>query len=150
MLGASPFLGHSQHPPRPPQLQDSHLMMPGSPRPLPGCPRQGRSALLGVSRALRARAWPQPTPTSGWFGPLALAVPGWHRAATAGTAGTAPAPALPLRDPPGRSREPSKHVLTLPQEQPPGSPRLSAAPSLQLVPSAGFLLPRYGFGFNNS
>lgn len=70
------------------------------------------------------------------------------RAAHAATTGTAPV--LPLRDPPGRSRRTSKCILTLPQEQPLGSPRLSAAPSLQLVRSAGFLLPRYGFGFNNS
>lgn len=114
------------------------------------------SATLGawVGRALRAGASSELSSTS----PHPLRVwslgscrcPARCRAAHAATTGTVEAPELPPRDPPGRSRGPSKCLLMLPQEQPLGSPRLSAAPSLQLVRSAGFLLPRYGFGFNNS
>lgn len=71
MLRASPFLGHNRHPACPPQLPDGHLMMPGSPRPLPGCPWQGQSALLGVSRALQTRAGRCPSlhPPLGGLGP---------------------------------------------------------------------------------
>lgn len=84
------------------------------------------------------------------FGPLALPVPGTVQSSTRSYRGHCAGSSASPAGPPGRSRGPSKCILMLPQEQPLGSPRLSAAPSLQLVRSAGFLLPRYGFGFNNS
>lgn len=52
--------------------------------------------------------------------------------------------------PPGRPQGEALSPAPTPPGALRGSPRLSAAPSRQLFRSGGFLLPRYGFGFNNS
>lgn len=119
----------------------------------PRFPRSPRHAVPGSAELCEqgpAASSAPPVRTRCTFGPLALPVPGTAQSGTRSYHGHRTGSRASPARPPGRSRGPSKCLLMLPQEQPLGSPRLSAAPSLQLVRSAGFLLPRYGFGFNNS
>jgi len=154
VLGASPLPGCSGRPPRTPTTST-----PGAGRLLPAHAGSGEApsslprvlccSAPGSAELCQRRSSAPPACTRCRFGPLALPAPGAVRSSTHSTHGHGDGCGASPAGPPAGAAGP-RRVVARPQEQPPGSPRLSAAPSLQLVRSAGVLLPRYGFGFNNS